>query len=130
MSGLNFNSTDNQPRAFDEYAYTEVSLSDNTGYNDYDLRSITSNISLRTGNLSKITGFRSRYNGQELTITNRMGKGRTIILTHLDDSSDPTFQMDLASNRGQDLTIADGCSAVLKYDNTVSKWWLISYFEM
>lgn len=130
MSGLNFNSTDNRPTTITDDAYVEITVTDSSTNNDYDVRSITNNLSLKSGNLSNFTGFRKKYDGQLLTITNRMGSDRITTLRHLNEGSALENRIDLTSVKGsQDLSIDNGCSAVLRYDNTVSKWWLISYFK-
>jgi hypothetical protein len=61
-------------------------------------------------------------------VTNRIAPGKEIKIAHLNSNS--SSQVDLTSNKGIDLIISYGCSVVLRYDNTVSKWWLISYFEV
>lgn len=131
MSGLNFNDTDNKPTTITDDAYVEITVVASSSNHDYDVRELTNNLSLKSGNLSEFTGFRKKYDGQLLTITNKMDVGRTFVLKHLNEGSSSENQIDLYSVKsGQDLTVDYGCSAVLRYDNTESKWWLISYFKL
>jgi len=130
MSGLNFNSTDNKPTTIMDDAYTEVIVSDSSTNNNYNITTLTNNLSIKSGNLATFSGFRKKYDGQLLTVTNRIGATRTIVLKHLDEGSNISNQLDLTSNKANNLIISYGCSAVLRYDNTVSKWWLIGYYQI
>ena len=129
MSGFNFNSTNDRiVKNEKDTIYVETSLDSGVQYDDYNLRETSSSLSVRTGDAAKITGFRPKYEGQVLTITNRIGAGRTLIIMHLNSSSSSSYRIDLTANGGgSDLTIDHGNTAVFKYDDTQEKWWLVSY---
>jgi len=121
MSGFNFNSTKDKAYTLRDESYTQVTLTDSTQYDDYDARGLTNNLSIRTGNGATITGIIKKYDGQLLTITNGIAPGRVLKLSHLSLESSSTSRMDLTSNKGNDVNIGYGCSAVLRYDNTQTK---------
>jgi hypothetical protein len=130
MSGLNFNSTDNQPRTIKDAAYVSIALTVSITYNDYNLQG-ASNISVTSGNSALITGIRPLYDGQVLTITNDIEPGRVFGLQHLGEGSAEIYKMDLTANQGgANLGIEYRNTAVLKYNNNINYWVLISYSKI
>ena len=127
MSGLNFNSTDNKPNTIKDFDYSQVSLVDSSTNNDYDLLG-NSNLNIRAGNGATITGIAPEFAGQVLTITNIIAPGRLVRLQHLGDGSIDANKMNLtAVGGGSNLDIEYLNTAVLKYNDFISKWVLVSY---
>lgn len=126
MSGLNFNSTDNKPNTIKDIKYRDVSLTKASKNNDFDLVGKTS-INIRTGDAAIITGIKPESEGQVIYITNVIGDGITVILQHLGDGSQDAYKIDLTANNSVDLKISYLNTAVLKYNDLISKWLLVSY---
>jgi hypothetical protein len=127
MSGLNFNSTDNKPNTIKNLSYNSLDLIDSTSYNNFNLSGAT-NFSITNGNGAKFTGIMPEYDGQILTLTNSIQVARTFTLQHLGNGSEDSYKIDLtAYSGGTDMVIDYLNTVVLKYNNVIRRWVLVSY---
>ena len=81
----------------------------------------TSNVKATNASLTSVAGFSSGTNGKLVTYVN--GTGAT--LTVLNENAGATASNRILTGTGSDLSVADGASILLVYDNASSRWRIV-----